>query len=98
VILCAISIGAAYVVTLARDYTSQAPEQKGYSDLYPEKAMKSGYDTHFVPVKYYGTSFLGEELQYSVDFQASPQQEAEAHEIVSSTFDQIVPLALVYFF
>eukprot|EP00930_Biecheleria_cincta_P038241 TRINITY_DN26277_c0_g1_i1.p1 TRINITY_DN26277_c0_g1~~TRINITY_DN26277_c0_g1_i1.p1 ORF type:complete len:815 (-),score=130.86 TRINITY_DN26277_c0_g1_i1:201-2615(-) len=99
-LFCATAIGAAYIVTLDRDYTGKNP--KGFSDMFSDrpddsKCLKPSYDTHFVPVKYYGKMFDGDRLPYDVDFQASPESDAEAHEVVSYSFDQVLPLALVYF-
>lgn len=100
VALCATVIGAAYVVTLDRDYTGQ--EKAGFSDFFADhpkrsKAIVNYYDTHFVPVKHYGNRWRDQTLPYDVDYQAIEEPQAEAHEVVSYSFDQIIPLALVYF-
>lgn len=74
----------------------------GWSDLYADnpgfsKTIKPGYDTHFVLVRYYGTQWYGQTLNYNVDYQACPAHEAEAHEVVSQSFAQICPIAILYF-
>merc|ERR1712032_704286 len=93
VLMCATVIGAAYIVTRGRDYTGREANANGFSDLYSadpgfSKALKPQYDSHFVPVKY---------INPRLDFQACPEAEAEAHELVSASYDQVLPVAVLYF-
>jgi hypothetical protein len=62
VILFAVSVSCAYVVTPATDYPLDAPDHPelwGVSNFYSDNpkrsiALVSGYDAHFVPVKFCG--------------------------------------------
>ena len=90
------------MVTLGRDYTCES-NCEGFSNFSSDtqdgaKCIKAGYDTHFIPEKYYGTSWTGKKLFNDVDFQAVAAPDPELHELVSYSFDQVLPLAVVYFF
>merc|ERR1711924_123833 len=55
VLLVATCIGCAYVITRGRDYQGQTSAAAKSDFFGPNKdhakAIKSGYDTHFIPVK-----------------------------------------------
>merc|ERR1712194_724428 len=84
------AVGVAWIVTQALDYNERS--QPGFSDFYsshPDRSisLKPFYDTHFVPVR--------EDPRH--DFQACPEHEASAHEVVSDNWNQLYPLAIIYF-
>lgn len=106
VILFATVIGSSYVITLENDYGeasfadgSSAP---GFSNFWAEdgvqpKTLKRHYQNHFVPVKHCGEMWQGTHLSYNVDYQACPEAESEAHEVVCKDFNYMYPLAVCYF-
>lgn len=78
VILFAVSVASAHVVTLGRDYDLNDPSQRqGFSKFYSSnptvsKALMPSRDAHFVPVKYCGKvhCVTGKQLKYDTDYQA----------------------------
>jgi hypothetical protein len=97
VILFAVLVSAAYVVTPDRDYPAHEPQHpsSGFSGFYspdPQKsiALMPGYSCHFVPVKYCGQAHAvsGAHLPHDTDFQAAVEQHASAR-----TFQHLLQLA-----
>eukprot|EP00931_Biecheleriopsis_adriatica_P122616 TRINITY_DN9761_c0_g1_i10.p1 TRINITY_DN9761_c0_g1~~TRINITY_DN9761_c0_g1_i10.p1 ORF type:complete len:350 (-),score=34.99 TRINITY_DN9761_c0_g1_i10:235-1284(-) len=92
-VLYAAVVGCAYVITRRLDYTGGSGHGTDYSNFYscdPKRsvAMLGQYDSHFVPVKYYDPQ---------LDYQACDEAEAQGHELISQSFMQLCPVALVYF-
>jgi hypothetical protein len=81
VILFAVSVASAYVVTPGRDYPADDPNQParwGFSSLYSSDpkhsvALMPRYNAHFVPVKYCGRvhCVTGKPLPRDTDYQAA---------------------------
>ena len=81
VILFAVSVASAYVVTPSRDYPDDDPSQParwGFSKFYspdPSRsvALMPKYNAHFVPVKYSGRvhCVTGRPLPLDTDYQAA---------------------------
>jgi hypothetical protein len=88
VILFAVMVSSAYVVTPARDYPADDPQQptrSGFSRFYNPDPQSSislmpGYSSHFVPVKYCGQlhSVSGVQLPHDTDYQAVVEQQSSA--------------------
>jgi hypothetical protein len=86
VILFAVMVSAAYVVTPGRDYLADDPLQKsrwGFSRFFgpdPQSsvALMPGYSSHFVPVKPCGFKHVisGIQLDHDTDYQAAEEREA----------------------
>jgi hypothetical protein len=84
VILFAVMVSSAYVVTPARDYPAddvQQPLRSGFSRFYspdPQSsiALLPGYSSHFVPVKYCGQTHAvsGSQLPHDTDYQAVEEE------------------------
>lgn len=88
VLLVATCVGCAYVITRGRDYSDQTSPE-AVSNFYgstPDdtKYIKSGYDTHFVPVK-------------TPHNQACPTEQATSFEVVSRETVQCCPIAICYY-
>jgi len=73
-------------------------------------ALAPRYDTHFIPVKHYGHTwqgptiqkqhinvFPGQQMAEDLKYQACPEAQAEAHEVVSLESHQCCPIAVVFF-
>ena len=83
VILFAVSVASAYVVTPAKDYPADDPNQParwGFSSFYsPDPkhsvALMPRYNAHFVPVKYSGRvhCVTGKPLPLDTDYQAATE-------------------------
>jgi hypothetical protein len=81
VILFAVSVASAYVVSPGRDYPADDPdhpERWGFSKFYSadptdSRALMPRYNAHFVPVKYCGRvhCVTGKPLPLDTDFQAA---------------------------
>ena len=81
VILFAVSVASAYVVTPGRDYPADDPSQPqswGFSKFYSPDPTRSvalmpRYNAHFVPVKYCGRvhCVTGRPLPLDTDYQAA---------------------------
>ena len=81
VILFAVSVASAYVVTPSRDYPDDDPSQPtrwGFSKFYspdPSRsvALMARHNAHFVPVKYCGRvhCVTGKPLPLDTDYQAA---------------------------
>ena len=81
VILFAVRVACAYVVSPGRDYPADDPSQParwGFSKFYsPDatdaRALMPRYDAHFVPVKYSGRvhCVTGKPLPLDTDYQAA---------------------------
>ena len=81
VILFAVSVATAYVVTPGRDYPADDPSQparRGFSKFYSDDptvsiAIMPRYNAHFVPVKYCGRMHCvtGKPLPLDTDYQAA---------------------------
>ena len=81
VILFAVSVASAYVVTPVRDYPADDPSQPqswGFSKFYSpdptdSRALMPRYNAHFVPVKYCGRvhCVTGRPLPLDTDYQAA---------------------------
>ncbi len=81
VILFAVSVASAYVVTPTRDYPDDDPSQPtrwGFSKFYSSDPSRSvalmpKYNAHFVPVKYSGRvhCVTGKPLPLDTDYQAA---------------------------
>ena len=84
VILFAVSVASAYVVTLGSDYDPNDPSQRqGFSKFYSSdpklsKVLMPSHDAHFVPVKYCGYvhCVTGQQLSYDTDYQAATESDA----------------------
>jgi hypothetical protein len=83
VILFAVSVASAYVVTPTRDYPADdpsQPERSGFSNFYSANpnlsvALMPKYNAHFVPVKYSGHvhCVTGRQLPHDTDYQAATE-------------------------
>jgi hypothetical protein len=81
VILFAVSVASAYVITPGRDYPADDPSQPqswGFSKFYSRDPTRSvalmpRYNAHFVPVKYCGRihCVTGKPLPLDTDYQAA---------------------------
>jgi hypothetical protein len=81
VILFAVSVASAYVITPGRDYPADDPSQPqswGFSKFYSRDPTRSvalmpQYNAHFVPVKYCGRihCVTGKPLPLDTDYQAA---------------------------
>ena len=81
VILFAVSVASAYVVTPGTDYPADDPSQParwGFSKFYSpdptdSRALMPKYNAHFVPVKYSGRvhCVTGKPLPLDTDYQAA---------------------------
>jgi hypothetical protein len=75
---------------------------RGFSKLRTDKAspiaLKPGNNAHFIPVKTYGKVHPrnGNSLDFDVDYQAAPHNEAEFHELLVASHHQCHPIAIVY--
>ena len=86
VILFAVMVSAAYVVTPGRDYVPDDPVQNlrsGFSRFYSPDPLSSvalmpSYSSHFVPVKFCGFKHVisGIGLKHDTDYQAADESEA----------------------
>ncbi|CUG87604.1 WD40 repeat-containing protein, putative [Bodo saltans] len=109
VILYALSVSQAKVITPERDYREvedpSTPHLYGLSQCSGKPntavALAPGCDAHFIPVKNYGCSHPLTHLPTprDVDYQAVDESsgEAEAHEIVIESHHRCIPIAIVYF-
>ncbi|CUG90879.1 Hypothetical protein, putative, partial [Bodo saltans] len=110
VILFAVSISQARVITPERDYRQiedpTTPHLHGLSQYCSGNrdttmALARGCDAHFIPVKNYGCihPLTGVVTARSVDYQAVDESsgEAEAHEIVIGSYHRCIPIAVVHF-
>ncbi|CUG93315.1 WD40 repeat-containing protein, putative [Bodo saltans] len=110
VIMYAVSVSQAKVITLERDYRAvedpSTPHLHGFSQYCSGKpntavALAPGCDAHFIPVKdYFNTHpITGIPTPRDVGFQAVDESscEAEAHEIVIGNHHRCIPIAVVYF-
>ncbi len=99
VILFAVSVASAYVVTPTRDYSQ--PERSGFSNFYssdPNRsvALMPKYNAHFVPVKYSGLvhCVTGRQLQHDTDYQAATEG-VDASEAAAAPCDSLRPSGCV---
>jgi hypothetical protein len=73
------------VITRSGDYTRRESFSDHYSrDPSTATAMLATVDTYFVPIKH-------------ADYQACPEREADAHEVIAGDDTQLLPLAVVYY-
>lgn len=103
VILFAISISQAKMITLGNHYSNDRVRFDGFSEFYSGDrntliGLTRQHDAHFIPVKNYGcvhpvTGVKSNSVNYS--YQAAPQKEATAHEIVIGSHHRCIPLAVV---
>ena len=110
VILFAVFMECAYVITPGRDYLDDMPPQdpadpkRGFSTFYsPDgqhaQALKPRYNAHFIPVKKTGWNHCvsGNPLPKYADFQAAVAgKDATAHELVAGSEKQALPVAVVW--
>ncbi len=107
VILFAVSVACAYVVSPGRDYPADDPshpELWGFSKFYsadPSRsvALMPRYNAHFVPVRYCGRTHCvtGKPLPLDSDYQAAVEGVgATAHELVALSPEQALPVAVVW--
>jgi hypothetical protein len=93
------------VIDGATQYQQVPDIQRGWSRFYVGNdrgrgmALEPRCDAHFIPVKHYGNihPYTKVKLGHDVDYQAAPESEASAHEIVIGSHHRCVPLAVVYF-
>jgi hypothetical protein len=104
VILFAISVSQAKIVTLDLDYQGRESPLYGFSKFYSGRrdvaiAMDAQHDAHFIPVKRYGFThpFTGKTTSTNFHYQAAQAGEATAHEIVVRSHHRCIPLAVVMF-
>lgn len=107
-VLFAVSVSQAKVITVADDYLDDynTPHLHGFSKYYSGNlelayALAPGHDAHFIPVKDYG--YINPKTKIAtprdVDYQAvDNEDEATAHEIVTSSHHQCVPIAVMYYY
>ncbi|CUG89307.1 Hypothetical protein, putative [Bodo saltans] len=104
-VLFAVSVSQAKVITVDDDYRliedDRTPHLHGFSNFYsgdPQRAVALApkYDAHFIPVKHYGFTHprTGQVTPTDVDYQATEEHEATAHELVISSHHRCVPIAV----
>ncbi len=94
-ILFAVAVASAYVVSPSRDYPADDPghpERWGFSNFYspdPNRsvALMPRYNAHFVPVKYSGRvhCVTGKPLPLDTDYQAAVEG-VDASELMYSSY------------
>ncbi|CUE68067.1 protein kinase, putative [Bodo saltans] len=110
VILYAVSVSQAKVITPERDYRRHedpnTPLLHGFSQYCSGNpntavALAPGCDAHFIPVKRYGRThpLTGRATPRDVDYQAIDESSgtAEGHELVLGNHHRCIPIAIVYF-
>ncbi|CUG90901.1 tyrosine kinase, putative [Bodo saltans] len=110
VILYAVSVSQARVITPERDYREvedpSTPHLHGFSrycsgDPDTAVALAPRCDAHFIPVKCYGRThpLTGRATPRDVDYQAVDESSgtAEGHELVIGNHHRCIPVAVVYF-
>jgi hypothetical protein len=92
VILFAVMVASAYVVTPGRDYhPACSTSRDGFSQFYSDNpktsiALMPGYSSHFVPVKHCGYKHAADEtitLSYDTDYQATAEDRASTQELLT---------------
>ncbi|CUG86737.1 protein kinase, putative [Bodo saltans] len=109
-ILYAVSVSQARVITPQRDYRRNedpsTPCLHGFSQYYSGNpntavALAPRCDAHFIPVKFYGLThpLTGLATPRDVDYQAVDESSAtaEGHELVIGNHHRCIPIAVVYF-
>ena len=90
-ILFAVMVASAYVVTPGRDYhPACSTSRDGFSQFYSDNpktsiALMPGYSSHFVPVKHCGKKHAFDEtitLPYDTDYQAAVEDRASTQELL----------------
>jgi hypothetical protein len=94
VVLFAVSVASAYVVTPGRDYPADDPSQPqrwGFSKFYSadptdSRALMPRYNAHFVPVKYCGRMHCvtGRPLPLDTDYQAAVEGRDASESLLQS--------------